>query len=109
MVWARTPDPEIASGTVKISDPTKVLKVGDIILVRLIEIEQEANAGSWVLALEQEPDAQGALLSMENGTGHVKAMVGGLDYQYQPIQSCYPVSTPTGFFIQTVYLCCSTG
>ena len=81
MEWARTPDPEIASGTVKIGDPTKVLKVGDIILVRLIEIEQEANAGSWVLALEQEPDAQGALLSMENGTGHVKAMVGGLDFK----------------------------
>ena len=79
MEWARTPDPEIASGSVKISDPTKVLKVGDIILVRLIE--QDANAGSWVLALEQEPDAQGALLSMENGTGHVKAMVGGLDFK----------------------------
>jgi penicillin-binding protein 1A len=78
MEWARTPDPEIAYGTVKISDPTKVLKVGDIILVRLIE--QDAKAGSWVLALEQEPEAQGALLCMENETGHVKAMVGGLDY-----------------------------
>jgi penicillin-binding protein 1A len=79
MEWARTPDPEIAYGTVKISDPTKVLKVGDIILVRFIE--QDAKAGSWVLALEQEPEAQGALLCMENETGHVKAMVGGLDYK----------------------------
>jgi penicillin-binding protein 1A len=79
MEWARTPDPEIASGTVKISDPTKVLKIGDIIFVRLIELD--ANAGSWVLALEQEPDVQGALLCMENGTGHVKAMVGGLDFK----------------------------
>ena len=79
MEWARTPNPEIAYGTVKISDPTKVLKIGDIILVRLIE--QDAKAGSWILALEQEPDAQGALLCMENGTGHVKAMVGGLDFK----------------------------
>ncbi len=79
MEWARTPDPEIAYGAVKISDPTKVLKIGDIVLVRLIE--QDAKAGSWILALEQEPDAQGALLCMENGTGHVKAMVGGLDFK----------------------------
>jgi penicillin-binding protein 1A len=79
MEWARTPDPEIAYGTVKISDPTKVLKVGDIILVRLME--QDTKAGSWVVALEQEPDVQGALLCMANGTGHVKAMVGGLDYE----------------------------
>jgi penicillin-binding protein 1A len=79
MEWARTPDPEIAYGTVKISDPTKVLKVGDIILVCLIE--QDTKAGSWVVALEQEPDVQGALLFMANGTGHVKAMVGGLDYE----------------------------
>ncbi|MCG6946676.1 MAG: transglycosylase domain-containing protein, partial [Deltaproteobacteria bacterium] len=79
MEWARTPDPEIAYGTVKISDPTKVLKVGDIILVQLIE--EDAKAGNWILALEQEPEAQGALLCMENETGHVKAMVGGLDYK----------------------------
>ncbi|MEE9527108.1 MAG: transglycosylase domain-containing protein, partial [Syntrophobacteria bacterium] len=62
MEWTRKPDPEIAYGTVKISDPTKVLKIGDIILVRLME--QDAKAGSWVLALEQEPDVQGALLCM---------------------------------------------
>lgn len=79
MEWARKPDPEIAYGTVKISDPTKVLKIGDIILVRLKE--QDTKAGSWVLALEQEPDVQGALLCMANGTGHVKAMVGGLDFK----------------------------
>ncbi len=79
MEWTRKPDPEIAYGTVKISDPTKVLKIGDIILVRLKE--QDTKAGSWVLALEQEPDVQGALLCMANGTGHVKAMVGGLDFK----------------------------
>lgn len=79
MEWARKPDPEIAYGTVKISDPTKVLKIGDIILVRLKE--QDTKAGSWVLALEQEPNVQGALLCMANGTGHVKAMVGGLDFK----------------------------
>ncbi len=78
MEWARKPDPEIAYGTVKVSDPAKVLRVGDVILVRLLELEKEN--GNWLLALEQDPEVQGALLCMENGTGHVKAMVGGRDY-----------------------------
>ena len=79
MEWARKPDPEIAYGTVKVSDPTKVLKVGDVILARLVE--EDSKTKGWILALEQEPEVQGALLCMENSTGHVKAMVGGLDFK----------------------------
>jgi len=79
MEWARKPDPEIAYGTVKVSDPAKVLKVGDVILVRLLE--EDSKTKGWILALEQEPEVQGALLCMENSTGHVKAMVGGLDFK----------------------------
>ena len=79
MEWARKPDPEIAYGTVKVSDPAKVLRVGDVILVRLLE--EDSKTKGWILALEQEPEVQGALLCMENSTGHVKAMVGGLDYK----------------------------
>ena len=78
MEWARKPDPEIAYGTVKVSDPAKVLRVGDVILVRLLE--EDSKTKGWILALEQEPEVQGALLCMENSTGHVKAMVGGLDF-----------------------------
>jgi penicillin-binding protein 1A len=78
MEWARKPDPEAAYGAVKVSDPTKVLKVGDVILVRLLA--EDSKAKGWILALEQEPEVQGALLCMENSTGYVKAMVGGLDF-----------------------------
>ncbi len=78
MEWARKPDPEIAYGTVKVRDPAKVLRVGDIVLVRLLE--PDSQTGGWLLALEQKPQVQGALLCMENATGHVKAMVGGLDF-----------------------------
>jgi penicillin-binding protein 1A len=78
MEWARKPDPEAAYGTVKVTDPTKVLKVGDVILVRLLA--EDSKAKGWILALEQEPEVQGALLCMENSTGYVKAMVGGLDF-----------------------------
>ena len=78
MEWARRPDPEIAYGAVKVRDPAKVLDVGDVILVRLEKRNPESN--DWLLSLEQQPEVQGALLCMENETGHVKAMVGGLDY-----------------------------
>jgi penicillin-binding protein 1A len=79
MEWARKPDPEIAYGTVKVRDPAEVLRIGDVILVRLLE--EESKTKGWILALEQEPEVQGALLCMENSTGHVKAMVGGLDFK----------------------------
>ena len=79
MEWARKPDPEMAYGAVKVSDPSKVLKVGDVILVRLLE--EDSKTKGWIVALEQEPEVQGALLCMENSTGYVKAMVGGLDFK----------------------------
>jgi penicillin-binding protein 1A len=78
MEWARKPDPEIAYGAVKVTNPAKVLKVGDVILVRLLE--HDSKTENWLLALEQEPEVQGALLCMDNATGHVKAMVGGIDF-----------------------------
>ncbi len=78
MEWARKPDPEIAAGTVKVRDPAEVLSVGDVILVRLLERDTQTN--DWLLALEQKPEVQGALLCMDNVTGHVKGMVGGLDF-----------------------------
>jgi penicillin-binding protein 1A len=80
MEWARKPNPELAYGAVKVSDPSKVLKVGDVILVRLLE--EDSKTKGWIVALEQEPEVQGALLCMENSTGYVKAMVGGLDFKF---------------------------
>ncbi|MGE5310871.1 MAG: penicillin-binding protein 1A [Nitrospirota bacterium] len=59
-------------------DPAAALKVGDLILVRLMGRDQ--RSGDWKLALEQEPQVQGAILSLENTTGFVRAMVGGYDF-----------------------------
>ena len=59
-------------------DPAQALRVGDLILVRLLARDQ--RSGDWKLALEQEPQVQGAILSLENATGCVKAMVGGYDF-----------------------------
>ena len=78
MEWARKPDPKIAYYSEKVEKPSRVLKKGDVIMVRLLKEEKEPFM--WEVSLEQTPDIQGALLCMVPETGEVKAMVGGRDY-----------------------------
>jgi len=77
MDWARKPDPEIPYRKNAVKHPGRVLKEGDVILVKAKDKKEGGEL--WSLALEQVPKAQGALLSLEAGTGHVKAMIGGRD------------------------------
>jgi penicillin-binding protein 1A len=55
------------------------LKVGDLIELRVTEV----NAGSGQIAgtLDQAPEAEGALVAIQNRTGKVLAMVGGLSFE----------------------------
>ena len=57
--------------------PLQLLKVGDLVCVSMKEI-----SGITVrVQLEQVPAAQAALLAIDNGTGEIKAMVGGYDFE----------------------------
>ena len=76
--WARKPNPDIAYFRVKVKRPSEVFRVGDVISVRLGELDPETAL--WRLFLDQTPDAQAALLCIEAETGHVKVMVGGRDF-----------------------------
>ncbi len=78
MKWARKPDPLVPyyHPKAKLSKVSEALQPGDVILVRLVDKKD----GNWVVALEQTPLVQGALLCMEPGTGKVRAMVGGRDF-----------------------------
>ncbi len=101
MSWARKPNPKvIAAYAPAIKDANKVLKEGDVIWVSApnsIEREvkekgklvlQEATfdpgsvkAGEAIqLALQQVPEVQGAISSIEPASGDVVALVGG--YQF---------------------------
>ncbi|MBE0595761.1 MAG: PBP1A family penicillin-binding protein, partial [Desulfuromonadales bacterium] len=53
------------------------LPIGSVVLVRIEGIKED---GSLRLALEQRPEAQGALLAVDPRGGEVKAMVGGYDF-----------------------------
>ncbi len=79
LIWARKPDPEVAYYNVKLKRPSQALAVGDVILVKVKG--QEKGKEKWMLALEQIPIAQAALMSIEAGTGLVKAMIGGRDFR----------------------------
>lgn len=55
-----------------------LLPIGSRVLVRVLAIPQQ---GPLELNLEQEPEAQGALLAMDPANGLIKTMVGGYDFR----------------------------
>ena len=76
MNWARTPNTRLDGRWVKIKRTNEALAPGDLILVKPL---REDNAG-WALALEQEPEVEGSLVSLAPKSGQIKAMVGGYDF-----------------------------
>lgn len=53
------------------------LPLGSVLETRIEKIRDD---GTLLLALEQKPEAQGAIVALEPQTGLVKAMVGGYDF-----------------------------
>ena len=95
MRWARTPNPQVHWEYAMIQRPSAALRAGDVVLVRrvlreeLAAMEKQTKSGKpadvpdapLLLALEQEPRLQGALVAQDPGTGYVEAMVGGYDFE----------------------------
>jgi len=59
--------------------PSKTLGLGAVLDLQVLTPDQ--NRQGAVLALEQEPEVQGALVSIDPVTGGVKAMIGGYDFR----------------------------
>jgi penicillin-binding protein 1A len=78
MRWARRPDPNVEWYKSRVQRPSQALAVGDVIEIAVKE--KVAKTDEWVFSLAQTPAVQAALLSIEAGTGLVKAMVGGRDF-----------------------------
>ena len=77
MNWAREPNPKLDGKYHQITDPKEALSKGDLIEVKILAALEK---GGWDLGLEQEPEAQAGLISIEPSTGYIKAMVGGYDF-----------------------------
>lgn len=107
MSWARTPNIRQAPDGVNMRDATQILAVGDVVWVSAVGakghknpvgapfVEPDAKGKDGVpaydasavkpdteikLCLEQIPQAEGALVSMETANGDVVAVVGGYEY-----------------------------
>ncbi|CAI2718100.1 penicillin-binding protein 1A [Nitrospina watsonii] len=78
MDWAREPNTRLDIRWSKIQNARHALAVGDVIMVKL---GQKQNTTQWNLSLEQEPEVQAGLISLDPTTGHIKAMVGGYDFK----------------------------
>ncbi|HHL40987.1 MAG TPA: PBP1A family penicillin-binding protein [Deltaproteobacteria bacterium] len=76
--WARLYNPTEDPDGGKVVDPTGLFHPGDVIDVEVKALPEGDDAVP--MRLEQEPQAQAALLAMEPETGYVKAMVGGFDF-----------------------------
>lgn len=55
---------------------TKILKIGDVVKVGI----KTMKGNNTQLTLEQEPQAEGALVALEPETGFIRAIVGGYDF-----------------------------
>ena len=108
MGWARTPNTNISPEAAgRVSDPAKVLVVGDVIWVSAVGTKGDANPVSMpadpenktkpvpeykasevkddtviALCLEQIPDLQGAVASIDIASGDLVAIAGG--YSFSP-------------------------
>jgi len=56
-----------------------ILSQGDRILVRVVR--SVPGSSGLFFSLEQQPEAQGAVICMQPSTGEIKAMVGGFDFE----------------------------
>ena len=61
------------------SSPSELVEVGDLIDVTLTTLPDGGGRGT--ATLDQDPEVEGALVAIENRTGHVLAMVGGYDFE----------------------------
>ena len=120
MKWARKPDSTQRSEDALIKKPSAALKVGDVIDVKVVakefkterydkylsDLKKVKNKATTVdlpavkdyamLELEQTPNVEGALISLDEKTGDVLAMVGGYDFARNKFNRTIQAKRQTG-------------
>jgi len=93
LAWARPFNPEEA--TPKPKNASDVLKVGDIILVKL-----ETTEKPWIVSLDQLPKADGALIAIQPMTHRVQVLLGGYDFEASSFNRALQAKRQTGSAIK---------
>lgn len=88
-----------------IKKPSEILKKDDMILVRILSKKKntEDEHYSFGAELDQEPEVQGALLSVEAQTGEILAMVGGRDYEKSQFNRTIQAERQPGSVFKSFY------
>ena len=82
---------------------SEVLERGDITLFSIKKLDSEAK--SLDLVLDQEPKVEGALVAIDPGSGEIKAMIGGYDFNRSEFNRATQALRQTGSaFKPIVYL-----
>ena len=121
MKWARKPNPEVSPDRDTISKPSQALAVGDEIEVKIIEPQFQSerlvklsSAKSkkpvklpsfqkyLLLDLEQEPQAEGALMSLDLQSDDVIAMVGGRNFEKSEFNRTIQAARQTGSSFKSI-------
>jgi penicillin-binding protein 1A len=72
----------------------RLFKFGDVALFKILAVDQGKK--KLELALEQEPDVDGAILVVDNKTGEIKAMVGGYAFEKSKFNRAIQAQRQTG-------------
>ncbi len=127
MKWARKPNPEVRSDFDELTLPSKALKVGDVIMLKVVSDKFQSPRLTEKLAtlrknfarvnkkgvfelpkdfpqlddyagieLEQEPLAEGALLSFDLKSQDILAMVGGYAFERNEFNRALQATRQTG-------------
>ena len=125
--WARKPDPNSNPDYApKLARPSLAFRVGDVVLVRITgdkfvsprnkelqaRLAAARKAGGRLdrlnfenfaqVALEQEPAAEGSLISFNLKTGQVAAMVGGYDFARNQFNRALQAKRQTGSSFKSI-------
>jgi len=102
MNWAREPNVKVDGRWARINRVDKTLHPGDKIMVKVLGIHESGSV--WSLSLEQEPDVESALISIEPDTGNIKAMIGGYNFSKSQFnRAIQAVRQPGSAFKPIVY------
>ncbi len=107
MRWARRHNPDAYHPSSLIDDARRALSAGDAILVKRVDRRAFAGdpaqaslrrlpEGTILFSLEQLPELQGALISMDTVSGYVVGMIGGLDFEYSEFNRAFQACRQPG-------------
>lgn len=86
--------------TIKEFNLTKILRPGDIVKVKI----KGAKGKEVSLALEQEPEVEGAVVAIEQRTGFIRTIIGGYDYTKSEFnRAIYAKRQPGSAFKPIIY------